>query len=368
WKLEYELSPENLYDGARFGHSLAADSGRVIVGAPDQQGYDELENAGSAYGFDLTRNPGEKPEASNINVSMPSSNEHFGHAVDIKGGWAIISTFESGMVVGPRNRVFLFDQSEVNGGWYRREYLTKSGDNWPQYGTDVAISRESALVGFPREQVDGSQVGGVYSFSGFQSSEGINEPEILTPAHPQGFMNYGSGVAVSSEILAVSSNDGVEIYNWLDNAWSRTAIFEPQIAGEISFTGRVAVNDHFVVASGVPNTEDGYNNPGIYWQRLDEVTSAQKKRQMTTGFELEKAYPNPFNPTTVIQYSLSNADYVRLEVFDLLGRKVDILADGIKPAGEHTAVFNGTQLTSGVYIYTIKVGNSIMTEKMTMIK
>lgn len=77
WSLRHTLAPEFLYDESRFGFSVAADSGRVIVGAPGRHFIDEvmedtIRHVGSAYGFDLTWNyDGEELNHSNMNISMP---------------------------------------------------------------------------------------------------------------------------------------------------------------------------------------------------------------------------------------------------------------------------------------------------------
>lgn len=366
WELKYELSPDALSEGARFGHSVAADSGRVIAGAPGQEGYDELESAGIAYIFDLTRNPGEMPPSSRTNVAMPSSNEQLGFAVDIKGDRAVVSTQEAGMVIGPRNRVFLFEQVDPYGNWRSAETMPGVTTNWPQYGFDVALSGESVLIGYPREQGDGSQVGGVYAYPGIRTEDGIGEPDILTPAHPSSFLNYGSGVSVFSETLAVTGREMIEIFNWNEGEWSRKARFAPD---EVAFSNPVDINGRFIVAAGHPDTDEGYLSPAVYWHQLDAVTSTEEEKgEIAAGYELDGAYPNPFNPSAVIQYRVPEQTHVRLEVFDLMGRRISVLEDGVKAAGEHAAVFNGSQFASGVYIYTLTAGNNILTKKMTMVQ
>lgn len=85
--------------------------------------------------------------------------------------------------------------------------------------------------------------------------------------------------------------------------------------------------------------------------------------------ELHQNYPNPFNPTTVISYQLSENSKVQLEVFDMLGRKVATLVNGNRQtAGEHKITFNASNLSSGVYLYQLKTGNTVITKKLTLIK
>jgi len=84
-------------------------------------------------------------------------------------------------------------------------------------------------------------------------------------------------------------------------------------------------------------------------------------------FVLSQNFPNPFNPSTVIKYSIPVSGHVSLQVFDVLGRLVETLVDETKSAGEYSLEFK-TNLSSGVYYYTLKSGSFTETKKMTVIK
>ncbi|MEX0609572.1 MAG: T9SS type A sorting domain-containing protein [Balneolaceae bacterium] len=85
--------------------------------------------------------------------------------------------------------------------------------------------------------------------------------------------------------------------------------------------------------------------------------------------DLQQNYPNPFNPSTVINYQLPVSSEVRLEVFDVMGRKVATLIDGeSKSAGRYNITFDARHLASGMYIYRLRAGNSVFTKKLTLIK
>ncbi|MFV1882863.1 MAG: T9SS type A sorting domain-containing protein [Balneola sp.] len=85
--------------------------------------------------------------------------------------------------------------------------------------------------------------------------------------------------------------------------------------------------------------------------------------------ELEQNYPNPFNPSSVIQFGVPELSKVRLEVFDILGRKVaTLLNDEVTQAGRYNVQFHAGNLASGMYVYRLQVGNKVLTKKMTLIK
>jgi hypothetical protein len=83
---------------------------------------------------------------------------------------------------------------------------------------------------------------------------------------------------------------------------------------------------------------------------------------------LEQNYPNPFNPSTTINYRLAQAGHVTLTVFDILGREVMKLVNGVEDAGSHTVQLNGTRLASGVYMYKIESGSFTSVKKMMFLK
>ncbi len=85
-------------------------------------------------------------------------------------------------------------------------------------------------------------------------------------------------------------------------------------------------------------------------------------------FTMLSAYPNPFNPSTVISFELRDASYVDLAVYDISGREVAQLAEGFMSAGVHEAVFDGSTLSSGVYFVNMTAGDFNRTQKLLLIK
>jgi hypothetical protein len=87
-----------------------------------------------------------------------------------------------------------------------------------------------------------------------------------------------------------------------------------------------------------------------------------------SGYVLSQNYPNPFNPSTTILYQTPRAGDVRVAVYDLLGREVALLVDGVQTAGFHSAVFNASKLSSGVYVYRLTSGGYAAQKTMIHVK
>jgi hypothetical protein len=85
-------------------------------------------------------------------------------------------------------------------------------------------------------------------------------------------------------------------------------------------------------------------------------------------YSLSQNYPNPFNPSTSIKFSIPKAGFVKLVVFDILGREAAILVNEFKNLGQYSADFNASHLASGIYFYRIEAGDFTQTKKMLMIK
>ncbi|MBD3404009.1 T9SS type A sorting domain-containing protein [candidate division GN15 bacterium] len=79
-------------------------------------------------------------------------------------------------------------------------------------------------------------------------------------------------------------------------------------------------------------------------------------------------YPNPFNPTTTISFALPASGPVKLTVFNVLGQEVDVLVDDVLPAGSHSVTWDGSDASSGVYLYRIKTTDQVISKKMILTK
>jgi hypothetical protein len=98
------------------------------------------------------------------------------------------------------------------------------------------------------------------------------------------------------------------------------------------------------------------------------ATEARLPPALASSFVLMQNYPNPFNPTTHIRYQIPDIVFLKLAVYDLLGREVAVLVNETVPAGLHEARFDGEGLASGVYWYRLQAGPFTQSRAMALIR
>ena len=117
---------------------------------------------------------------------------------------------------------------------------------------------------------------------------------------------------------------------------------------------------------------ESFRDPSIYNEYPDMYippeTAVSQKSVIRNNFTLFQNYPNPFNPITTIGYTLRVDGQVRLSVYDLMGKEVEVLVDDIQSIGSHEARFSGANLTSGIYFYKLETADQVITRKMMLIK
>lgn len=104
------------------------------------------------------------------------------------------------------------------------------------------------------------------------------------------------------------------------------------------------------------------------WSGEDPVITSTEGDELVRTFKLEQNFPNPFNPSTNIRFSLESASHVRIDVFDVTGRHVATVKDGTLASGSHTVSFDAESLTSGAYLYRLTAGDQTDIRLMTLLK
>ena len=156
-----------------------------------------------------------------------------------------------------------------------------------------------------------------------------------------------------------------------DGEWGQASIPIDDLRGD--YIDLRMLSYEFVILE-VNGTSCEFALDDIYWEGGGTVDVIYENKDITTEqFILYNNYPNPFNPSTKISYSITNKEYVNIDIFDVSGKKVIELFNGYKSAGAYSIDWNGKnekgiQVSAGVYLYSIEAGSFRQTKKMILLK
>ena len=176
---------------------------------------------------------------------------------------------------------------------------------------------------------------------------------------------------VMSISMSGTGTDACRTYMWVD----------PNPATQPDTSTAIVKRNSTVPAAGIDNMAlefggDGINGRLIFdeirmatsYAGLSTATSVPSTENIPAEFGLDQNYPNPFNPSTTISYSLDQTKQVRLSVYNLLGQEIAVLAVGVQTAGVHTATFQASGFSSGMYFYRLHSAQGSITKKMMLTK
>jgi hypothetical protein len=188
------------------------------------------------------------------------------------------------------------------------------------------------------------------------------------------YLNYTINVTQSGiyklTFRVAANASGGKILMRLDGQSLGNFIDIPASGGWTSWSN-VVVNN-IQLPYGVHNFNIMFFNGGFNINYIDfELITVDVQDEITENiksYNLYQNYPNPFNPTTTITYQIPTEGKVLLKVFDILGKEVAVLVDEYKSEGRYSVDFDGSNLPSGIYFYTLKAGNYVSTKKLILMK
>ncbi|MFO7446280.1 MAG: T9SS type A sorting domain-containing protein [Ignavibacteriaceae bacterium] len=115
-------------------------------------------------------------------------------------------------------------------------------------------------------------------------------------------------------------------------------------------------------------TNDPNYTPSVLGKESSEEEIENIPAMLPSDYEVSQNFPNPFNPSTNIRFSMPETEYVSLKIYDILGNEVADIVNNVLPAGYHEVKFNAADLASGIYIYQLRAGDFSRTMKMQLLK
>jgi hypothetical protein len=208
-----------------------------------------------------------------------------------------------------------------------------------------------------------------YTNSTFYQSSATNVPLPIQLSTFSASSAVGSKVILTWTTVSETNNFGFEIQKSLDASKGYQTI-------PGSFTEGAGTTIEPQTYTYVVSNTDGKS----WYYRLKQmdldgsvtysegILAGGSSKPLPTTMALDQNYPNPFNPTTTIDFALPKDQAVTLEVFNILGQRVALLADGFKEAGYYSVPFDARELASGLYFYRLVTTEQTFLKKMMVVK
>ncbi len=279
-------------------------------------------------------------------------------------GWQIISYY-------PRDGVdavlalsgivdVLIMAKDGQGRFYNPQFnFSNMGDMVPGQGYLLKMDEAAELVYTMEEEVAGISTPFIQpSILPVHDNTGTNMSLLVLSDMFEGEVGiYSNDILVGSGVIQ-DGRCGVSV--WGDDP--TTPRIDGALKGEsLEISLYDGKNLHAVEFESVAG-ENGYSTDGFFVIRLLDIQG------LPEDFSIVDVYPNPFNSSTSLTYTLPEASRVEVAVFDLIGRQVVSILQDQKHAGFHTISIDGTELSSGVYIVQIQANERISKRKLTLIK
>ncbi len=187
-------------------------------------------------------------------------------------------------------------------------------------------------------------------------------------------LGAGLDIAVKTGILsAVSSN--IHLSNGELTHNNNIAMTNGSVTVQFNYKAPNTATTDSIYATGNATNSNG-NTSGDDWNWASGKRIIVRSPsavinisgEVPGSYSLKQNYPNPFNPSTRIRFSIPSSSEVKLSVYDMNGKEVSILHNGVLTADNYEADWNASGVSSGIYFYTLKSGNFTETKRMILIK
>ncbi len=246
---------------------------------------------------------------------------------------------------------------KIGGGF--REYaatITKSSQDGTYMWIRQLLADNVRITGITTDSQGHVYVGG--SFSGGPLRLGdtvLHPPDHAQPPEEGGF---------------VAHYDAEGDLRWVGHATGPGAQDVTAIAVGPSGDLYIAGKFEGTLYLGPEQLEQRGGGANMFVAKYDAATivASETAQELPSTATLTSNYPNPFTHTTTIEYALPVSGHVHLSVYDMLGREIAILVDGVQHAGKHASIFDGTSLPSGTWLYRLEAAGQVRTGLMTLMR
>ena len=367
WSQQAKLVSTDTETVTMFGFDVDISGSRAAIGV-----YKDTENgfqSGAAYVF--LRSGSAWAQEARILADDEIANDLFGFAISISGTSLVVGSHQDDDNGSRSGSIYSF---QYNGSsWEQKSKQTASdGSSEDYYGYAVSIDDDCTLVGSKLDDDNGSNSGSAYIYTASDLSLPVSLSSFTVTRTKKNLLvlqwTTESEIENLGFILGRRNGDG----NWLEIASYETDV-DLVGQGSVSYRTEYSYQDKSVI----PGTIYDYRLADVSYSGDKEYHYLEIKNAMTLtlpqDFILKQAYPNPFNPSTTISYFLPEQSTAILTVYDVQGRQITTLQDGIKAPGSYKVQWNGVDqsgnpVSTGVYFCRLQAGNFSQTIKMVYLR
>ncbi|MCK5147316.1 T9SS type A sorting domain-containing protein [bacterium] len=372
WNQQAKLVADDAGEDNRLGINVAIDGSYAFAGAffDDDHG----PRTGSAYVF---KRDGETwAEQQKLLASDAAENDWFGVAISVDGEYAAIGARtddnENGINAGA---VYVFNRDGET--WTEQQKLIAGDGGYDDRFHKCVLNGSQLVIGAYSDDVFGINSGSVYLFE----RSGTTWTEQIKFIAPGGAPRdeFGRNLDFDGHRIVVGAfyddNNGINsgsVYTYVHDgsSWNcEMKIIASDGAGNDWFGRPVAIDSEHLLVAAKLNDDMGINSGSVYAYYLSETAVESNALDIPETFKLHQNYPNPFNPSTKLSYTLPERSTVTLKIYNVAGRLVATLEDGVKPSGQHQVRWfardaEGAQIASGIYFCRLTVGDEVRIQKL----
>jgi photosystem II stability/assembly factor-like uncharacterized protein len=272
-------------------------------------------------------------------ISNPGVWNHFSEGIPWNTSWTINSIKN---IDGD-----LFAGGGVNAYYYRNK---KNTTVWEEIPFDWFIGEANGILAFEKYS------GGIVATSHLAIYKSMDGGDTWLKQSPGVGIIENSSIVVSGKniVMTLSKVARFYIYHSSDSgvSWWRDDMQSGSVANAMTICGgKIWVG----------------RNDGLYY-KPDNLTDIKEPEPIPQSFTLMQNHPNPFNGSTIIEYTLPTEELVTIQLYDITGKMVKQLLNEQKSAGKHRMTFNSGDLTSGIYFYQLRVKDINISKKLVILK
>ncbi|MGE5436854.1 MAG: T9SS type A sorting domain-containing protein [Syntrophothermus sp.] len=298
-------------------------------------------------------------------INNPDNNKSFGATIELKNNLLAISSID----MDKKGEVYFYKLQNDSLIYIDNVFGEIEGS---LFGTTMSINNNSIAIGAPG-YYDYSFKGAVYLYEYYNDS--IKYVSKIEPGIDDKIY-FGINLTNHSDSILIGSDGNIAIktdpkgffYKKENNSWTLKYVFDDSF-NEMGKTCEMKNGKFYFGHPGDSlYTVTPRQRVGAVYEYSINPLNVKNDEPLINNFVLSQNFPNPFNPSTNIKFSLPEGGITTIKVYDILGEEKATMLNEYKPAGSYTATFDGKNFPSGVYIYTITSGSFKQSRKMLLMK